>query len=98
MHDSAFAHIRVAEDGMCELWDWGWYGRRDPHRPYRLTDPNDKALWDTMKKVWKWLEEYELVELRPIGPEDYEFFATDKLLGGSFEIELEVESDEDGGE
>ena len=30
--------------------------------------------------IWDWLSEWELVELKRIGPEDSEYFATDKFF------------------
>jgi hypothetical protein len=73
------AYVLVLEYGQCELHDWYWFGKRDPHKPYQLMNPVDKELWDAMQEVWYWLEEWELVERRKIGPEDSEYFATDRL-------------------
>jgi hypothetical protein len=69
------------DDGLCELHDWYWFGQKDQHKPYRLTDPEDKARWDAMQEVWFWLREWELVELKKIGPDDSEYFATERLTG-----------------
>jgi hypothetical protein len=35
------------------------------------------------REIYLWLQEWEFIELRPIGPEDSEYFATDKLTGGN---------------
>ena len=32
------------------------------------------------QEIWDWLSEWELVELKQIGPEDSEYFATDKFF------------------
>jgi hypothetical protein len=73
-----WAEVVIDEDGLCELQDWRWGEFRDPHRPYRAF-AEDRKLWDAMHEVWSWLSEWEYVELKPIGPEDSEYFATDKL-------------------
>jgi hypothetical protein len=49
-----------------------WFGKRV-----------DKMTYDERKEIWEWLTEWELVVLRKIGPEDSEYFATDKLLQGA---------------
>jgi hypothetical protein len=77
----AVAYLVVEEGGYTELWDWRWFGKRDPHRSYKLTVPEDRELWDAMREVWSWLREWEYVELKPIGPDDTEYFATKKLTG-----------------
>lgn len=78
-----YATLRVADDGYCDLWDWYWFGLRDPHRGYKLSDPEDHKLWDAMQNVWTWLREWEFVELKPIGPEDSEYFATERLTNAT---------------
>lgn len=57
------------EDGLVELDEMSfWFGAREEG-------------WDVAirQEVWEYLREQELVELRPIGPEDSEYFATSKL-------------------
>ena len=49
-----------------------WFGRRI-----------DKMTYKEREEIWEWLIEWELVVLRKIGPEDSEYFATDKLLQGA---------------
>jgi hypothetical protein len=76
-----WADIEVDEHGYCELRDWKYFEQR-PKRTggYNLTDAEDSDKWEAMRQVWSWLAEWDLVELKPIGPEDSEYFATDKLL------------------
>jgi len=40
----------------------------------------DKMTWEAKNDIWAWLMEWELVVLRKIGPDDSEYFATQKLL------------------
>jgi hypothetical protein len=82
-----WADVEVDSDGYCELRDWKYFEQR-PKRSggYNLSDAEDAAKWEAMREVWSWLSEWELVELKPIGPEDSEYFATEKLL------EMEVKS------
>lgn len=74
--DTITCRLSVDQYGYCELVDWYYFGKRDPHEPY---NSETMYLYECEREVWDWLAEWELVELRPIGPEDSEFFATDKL-------------------
>jgi hypothetical protein len=79
-----WADVHVDDNDYCELHSWMFFGHR-PKRDgtgYFLQKPEDAIIWEAMTHVWKWLEEWEYVELRPIGPEDKEYFATDKLKEG----------------
>jgi hypothetical protein len=79
-HYEYYAVLSVREDGYVEVDDFKFNGVRGPKRGgYRLSDPNDKKIWDAQLEVWGWLQEWELVELKPIGPEDSEYFATHEL-------------------
>ena len=71
--------ISVDQYGYCEMVDWYNFGLRDPHTSYNSL--MDQKLIEAEKEVWEWLAEWELVELRRIGPEDSEYFATSKLTG-----------------
>lgn len=75
--DTVSCHLKVDQYGYCELLDWYNFGKRDPHEPY---NSETMHLRDAEIDVWEWLAEWELVELRPIGPEDSEYFATEKLI------------------
>jgi hypothetical protein len=55
---------------------WYWDGVKDP----RSYNSENWHLHETEMKMWNWLVDEELVELKPIGPEDSEYFATDKLM------------------
>lgn len=83
--DTISCYLSVDQYGYCQLMDWYFFHRRDPHRPYHLSEQEDAELYECERLVWEWLAEWELVELKPIGPEDSEYFATDKLLGGKDE-------------
>lgn len=62
---------------VLSCWKWGEY--RQP-RP-AIYSPSNWHLLEVEKRVWEWLVEWELVELKAIGPEDSEYFATTKLTG-----------------
>ena len=82
-----WARVEVDQHDYCELVNWCFFGHR-PKRDgtgYFLNKPEDALLWEAMQHVWTWLAEWEYVELRPIGPEDSEYFATDKLKEGKVE-------------
>jgi len=81
-HYEYYAVVSVREDGYCELDDFKFDGIRGPKQGggYKLSDPEDKALWDTQQDVWGWLQEWDYVSLKPIGPEDSEYFATESLM------------------
>lgn len=79
-----WADVHVDDNDYCELHNWFFYGHR-PKRDgtgYRLSDPGDALIWEAMTHVWNWLNEWEFVELRQIGPEDSEYFALPKLIEG----------------
>jgi len=74
--------VRVYQDGLVNLDRYSWFGKSGPkHGGYRLSDPKDKEIWDTNQEVYAWLSEWEFIELKRIGPEDSEWFATEKLIG-----------------
>jgi hypothetical protein len=75
--ESAWAYVCVQDDGLAELWKWYWFGIRSPEHAMPLG--YDPRLDLAKQEVWEWLMEWELIELRPIGPEDSEYFATLKL-------------------
>ncbi len=76
--DTITCRLSIDKYGYCELVDWYCFGKRDPHEPYTS---ETMELREYEMAVWEWLAEWELVELRPIGPEDSEYFATAKLTG-----------------
>lgn len=65
--------------GYCEMHGWKWGEYRQP-RPAVYSSTNWHLL-EVEKRVWEWLVEWELIELKPIGPDDAEYFATPKLTG-----------------
>jgi|SRR5215471_1258800 len=76
------ARILVYNDGLAELEHFTWFGVHGPKRGgYRLSDPEDKKLWDTKEEVLAWLAEWGLIKLKRIGREDSEWFATEELTG-----------------
>ena len=75
-----YIEVNVYHDGLAELGDFWWFGvRAKRNGGYRLSDPEDRKVWDTQKEIWGYLSEWELVTLKRIGPEDSEYFACDKL-------------------
>jgi hypothetical protein len=69
-------------DGSVELDRFIWFGVYGP-KPggaYKLSDPADLLAWNTKNDVWEYLREWEYVKMMPIGGEDAEYFATNKLL------------------
>lgn len=79
-HDwTHWAQIHAEEDDLVELEDWRWGDVRDVHRPLRPHDPGDQKIIAARNEVWEWLAEWEIVRLRPIGPEDSEYFAGEAL-------------------
>lgn len=73
-----WANVYVEENDYCELHGWRWGEYRQP-RPAIYNSDNFHLL-EVEKRVWEWLKEWEYVELRNIGPDDAEYFATDKLV------------------
>lgn len=78
-----FAVVVVFPDGLVELDRFkSWDGVVGPiHGGYHLQDPEHRKVWDAGRDVMQWLCDHEFVQLRPIGPEDSEYFATSKLTG-----------------
>jgi hypothetical protein len=74
-------YLEVFADGYTELHDWYYKGLRPipSGTGYRLSNPDHQARWDARRELLEILAEEELVELLPIGPEDSEYFATEKL-------------------
>lgn len=72
----------VVEPGTdyCRLDGWKWGEYRQP-RPAAYSSANWHLL-EIEREVWSWLREWELVELKSIGPEDSEYFATERLTNG----------------
>lgn len=68
---------------------------RDPIRVYASVDNYDEVniedqtywfgkkasnmTWEEKQEIWEWLGEWDYAERKKIGPEDYEWFATQKL-------------------
>lgn len=80
-HFDYYVVLWVREDGYAEIQDFKFYGERGPmnvHSQLKHPEEAHKA-WEAQKEVWDWLMEWELVELKPIGPEDSEYFITDLL-------------------
>jgi hypothetical protein len=74
---TAWAYLEVETehdpDCMINCRYWQWFGL---HSSHKAAGNYQEAL----NEVWEWLVEWELIELRSIGPEDSEYFATDKLM------------------
>lgn len=72
--------LSVDEHGYVEFNDWFWENQKRKPGGYRLSNPEDLARWEAMRELQEYLRDVEeLIELKPIGPEDSEYFATDKL-------------------
>ena len=74
-HFDYYAVLWVREDGYAELQDFKFHGIRSPQQG----EYNSVESYAQRKEVWDWLMEWELVELKPIGPEDSEYFITHEL-------------------
>lgn len=77
---AAQAWIAVHYDGYCELHRWHWFGKSNKQGGLNLSNQEDAEIYEAEQEVWNWLQEWGLVELKPIGPEDSEYFATEKLV------------------
>ena len=75
-----YAYLRIYTDGLCELDCWYWFGIKSLGRPYDLRNEEDRIVLGAQQEVWEWLNEWEYVQLRRIGPEDSEYFVGEKLL------------------
>jgi hypothetical protein len=76
---SKWAVLEVSNDGYCELHLWRLDGTTYKSRPFRPGDPKDAAYMESRQQMLGLLEEEELIELLPIGPEDKEWFVTEKF-------------------
>jgi hypothetical protein len=66
-------YIEVGSYNTCALQaGTSWFGKNF-----------DEMGHEEKKEIWELLSEWNLVELRQIGPEDSEYFATDKLTGAN---------------
>lgn len=72
--DGAFISLRVDNLELVELIQYRWKGQ---HRTSILQ--MDRYEWD--REVWEYLHEWEYVRSLQVGEEDWEWFATDKLIG-----------------
>ncbi len=73
--------IEIENDGYANLESWRWGDFRSVRGPgagYRF--PEDRERYDAMQEVYEWLREWDIIELRRIGPDDSEYFATDEFL------------------
>jgi len=68
-HYNFYAVLSVREDNYAEIDGFKFDG---------VTGPVTESFAQT-QEVWSWLQEWDYVVLKPIGPEDSEYFATDKL-------------------
>lgn len=72
--------LTVDEHGYVEFDDWFWHGVKRKPGGYRFSNPADVERHAAYIELQEFLAyEHELIELRAIGPEDSEYFATDKL-------------------
>lgn len=73
--------VLVYHDGLIELNHFTWFGVTGPKAGgYLLGNADDRKIWDAGREVLGWLQEWDLIELRPIGPEDSEYFACLTLM------------------
>lgn len=61
-----------------EVDTYGWISIRSYHWFGAVS--SEGTRWPVMQEILHYLQEWEYAELKPIGPEDAEWFATDKLL------------------
>jgi hypothetical protein len=67
--------LNVYEDGLATLDNCSsWFNEATRHVSSEVA---------IRREIWEWLVEWELVELKPIGPEDWEYFITSKFLNRS---------------
>lgn len=72
--------LTVDEHGYVEFDDWFWNGEKRKPGGYRFSNPEDVKRYEACHEMQEYLAEVEeLIELKPIGPEDSEYFATEKL-------------------
>ena len=74
--------VRVYPDGLVNINRFRWFGVFGPKPSANNLTKDAADIQAATKEIWEWLTEWEYVKLIPIGPEDSEFFATDKLTGG----------------
>ncbi len=74
-HFDYYVVLWAREDGYAEIHEYKFHGVRGPDHER----DNFSVRYEREKEVWDWLMEWELVELKPIGPEDSEYFITDLL-------------------
>lgn len=74
-----WANVSVEENDYASLDNWRWGEHRQPRS--HVYSAENRHLMETEQEVWEWLKEWEFVELKAIGPEDSEYFATAKLTG-----------------
>lgn len=70
--------LGLGDPHLVHLAHWHWFGVASP-KPAIYNSENWHLL-DVRKEVYEWLVEWDLIRLQAIGPEDAEYFATDKLL------------------
>jgi hypothetical protein len=75
------ADLLVDKYGYCELTNWTWKDEKYRSGGWRLSNPADLANYEAEHELLDFLrDEGEWIELRKIGPEDSEYFATEKLM------------------
>lgn len=76
-----YAWIEVEPDNagyISNISGFEWFGIRSATATLTLVEKQD-----IQRAIYEWLKEWELIELRPIGPEDSEYFATAALTCGT---------------
>lgn len=68
--DCPFIIVSVDSFGMVDITKYSWFGEH--------SDSGKKH--SIVKEIIDWLVEWELVQIRQIGPEDADWFATEKLI------------------
>lgn len=65
--------IEPENNGYVTIQGFNWFGKVST----AVTEHRERE--SIYREIWEWLVEWEFVQLQPIGPEDSEYFATDKL-------------------
>jgi hypothetical protein len=77
----ALLNVELAHSDPClvDVKRWYWFGLHSNNTVVGTIEEIHKHQ-KARDEVYSWLTEWEFIELRQIGPEDSEYFATDKLL------------------
>ena len=76
-----YVYVGVDKYGLVELVNFNWFGQYS-----RNVDSTKQG--GIRREIYQWLEEWEIIESRRIGPEDSEWFATKKLLDLDIQFQM----------